>query len=143
MLLRQVAGVPGGRMLQPIPDSYCTHWWTAFFVDEAALTASRDEIVAALQHEGLTPAGSYEKYDLIGTRLFQQRVARPWLNDRRRMYPFVQPDGREYTYSLEDTPTHRAILRCGIMFGLSTWYTDQDVAETAAGVRKVFEAYAR
>jgi len=59
------------------------------------------------------------------------------------MYPFVQPDGREYTYSLDDTPTHKEILACGMRGGMNAWYSDNDIEETAAGILKVFDAYAR
>ena len=83
-------------MLEPIAGGYHTCLWTALFVEAGAVTATRDIIVKAIQAEGID-ADSYGRYDLISTGLFQSRVARPWLRDERRMYPFVQPDGREYT----------------------------------------------
>jgi len=142
MLRKRLRPLKGARVLEPIDDSYATYWWTALFVDERATTASRDELVAAIQAEGVSMA-SGQSYDLIGTRLFQERVARPWLKDQRRMYPFVQPDGREYTYSLDDTPTHKEILACGMRGGMNAWYSDNDIEETAAGILKVFDAYVR
>lgn len=137
-----LADLPGGRLLEPIPDSYSTYWWTAVFIEEDALTATRDELVGALQAEGLN-VNSYGQYDLINTRLFQTRDARPWLQDDRRYYPFHQPDGRTYTYSLDQTPNHQRILQTGIMVSMNTFYTEQDIEETAQGFRKVFAAFAR
>ncbi len=132
----------GARLMQPIPGGYSTYWWTALFVDEGAVTVSRDQIVKALEAEGLTMI-AYAKYDLIETRLFETRVTRPWLSDSRRMYPFVQPDGRSYTYSLDQVPVHKSLLAKGITFSFNRFYTDLDIDETAQGVLKVFEAYAK
>lgn len=86
---------------------------------------------------------SYGKYDLIQKPLFQNRQARPWLKDARSSFPFDQPDGRSYHYSVEQTPTHKKALETGLMMGLTCFCTDQDIAETATGIRKVFETYIR
>lgn len=141
-LRQRLQPLKGGHLMPMLPDSYATYWWVALFVDAAALTVGRDQVAAALQAEGL-PWWSYGKYDLIQAPLFQTRLARPWLKDDRRFYPFVQPDGRSYTYSLDQTPTHKQILGCGIQFSFNRFFTDQDIDETAAGVLKVFDAYAK
>lgn len=141
-LYARLEGLQGGRLMDRLPGAYCTYWWTTLFVDAAALTVGRDQIAAALQAEGV-PFGSYGKYDLIQAGLFQKRVVRPWLDDERRHYPLVQPDGRSYTYSLDQTPTHRQILECGLQFSFGRFHSEQDIEETAAAVQKVFAAYAR
>ena len=141
-LSRQLEGLRGARLMGALPDAYSTYWWTALVVDPAAVTASRDEIVGALQAEGLR-VNSYGQYDLIQTPLFQTRVARPWLADERRFYPFVQPDGRSFTYTLAATPTHRRLLETAIQIAMNASYTDRDMDETAAGIRKVVETYSR
>lgn len=137
-----IAGVRGCRILKPIPGGYSTYWWTVLIVDETKLTATRDRVVQALQAEGIS-ASSYSKYDLIQKPLFRKRIARPWLKGPRRMYPFVQPDGRSYTYGLDQTPVHARLLQTAIMVHIGSFYTDRDVRETAAAIRKVFGAYAR
>ena len=139
-LTTQLRGLPGARLLQPIAGGYATYWWTTLFVDAATVNVSRDELVKALQAEGLS-INSYGKYDRINSGLLQTRVARPWLTDARRQYPFVQPDGRSYEYRLADTPTHQRILADGIMLTIGRFYTDRDIDETAAGIQKVFAAY--
>jgi dTDP-4-amino-4,6-dideoxygalactose transaminase len=142
-LRARLADLRGGALLSPIAGGYATYWWTVLFVDSAGVSASRDEIVQALQAEGLNTY-SYGQYDLIQRRLFQDRIMRPWLADRERaMYPFVQPDGRAYTYSFDDTPVHRKILDCAITVSVNTHFTDSDIDETADGILKVFTAYAR
>ena len=141
-LYRRLAGIRGARILRPIAGGYSTYWWTLLLTDERQLTVGRDQIVAALQAEGVS-ASSYGKYDLIQKPLFQKRIARPWLTGRRRMYPFVQPDGRSYTYGYESTPVHAHLLKTAIMVSLGVSYTDRDVREMALGIRKVFDVYAR
>jgi len=139
-LMAKLLGVPGTQILQPIAGGYASYWWTTLFVDEAAVTASRDQLVKALQAEGLN-AYSLGKYDRITSGLMQTREVRPWLTDARRQYPFVQPDGRSYEYKLSDTPTHQRILAVGIGIGIGRFYSDTDIDETAAGIHKVFAAY--
>lgn len=141
-LRQRVGDLLGGKMLQPIPGGYSTYWWTALFVDPEHLSVDRDEVVKAIQAEGIG-VGSYSKYDLIQKGLFQRRIVRPWLSGARAGYPFLQPDGRSYEYSLAQTPIHGQALETGMMLPVSCYWSDQDVEETAAGIRKVFEAYAR
>ena len=136
----KLAGLRGGRLLKGLPESYSTYWWTALFVDEAALTVGRDKVTEALQAEGVS-CYSYGKYDLIQARLFQERVARPWAAPKLRQYPFVQPDGRSYTYSLDQTPVHQRALKTGIQITMNRFYTDQDMDEVAAAIHKVLGAF--
>lgn len=142
LLTMKLADLPGAEIVQTIPGGYSSYWWTVLIVDEGAMTASRDDIVAALQAEGVG-ASSYGGYDLISKPIFQQRLVRPWLEDERKFYPFRQPDGREYFYSLEQTPIHAELLRTAIQLHLGRFFSDQDVAEMAAGIQKVFRAYCR
>ena len=139
-LVAKLQGLPGAQILQPIAGGYASYWWTTLFVNESAVTGDRDQLVKALQAEGLN-AYSLGKYDRITSGLMQTREVRPWLKDARRQYPFVQPDGRSYEYHLSDTPTHQRILAVGIGIGIGRFYSDQDIDETAAGIQKVFAAY--
>ena len=135
-------GLPGATMLAPIDGGYSTYWWSALLVDLDRVSVSRDELVSALQAEGIATE-AYGRYDLLATRLFQTRLVRPWLSGERAMYPFVQPDGRSYTYSYDDTPNHRRLLGSTISLQIKASYTDQDVEETIAGITKAFSALAR
>lgn len=137
-----LGNLTGAKIVQAIPGGYASYWWGLLIVDESQLTATRDELVKAMQAEGLAVA-TYGKYDLINAPLFQERIVRPWLTDERKHYPFVQPDGRSYVYRLDDTPMHRRLLDTGVMLMIGAFHTDADVDETAAGARKVFAAYAK
>jgi perosamine synthetase len=138
-----LSALAGAQLVRVVPDGYSSYWWTVLWVDETQLTASRDQVVAALQAEGLTICATYAKYDLIQAPLFQTRQVRPWLPDARSAYPLLQPDGRDYRYSLQTTPRHQRMLESGIAIWLNTFHTLQDMQETAAGILKVFRAYAR
>lgn len=131
----------GAKMVQPIDGAYATYWWTAIFIDPAAVTVSRDRIVEALGAEGIACGAMGNS--LYQTPLFQERIVRPWLEDDRKYYPLSQPDGREYFYSIDDTPRHKRMMQTGVQLGLNTFYTDQDIEETARGILKVLAAYAR
>ena len=139
-LERRLKGLKGGRMMQALPGGYSTYWWTLVEVDPSVMNAGRDEIVSALQAEGIN-AVSFGRYDLIQNRLFQERVVRPWLADDRRFYPLVQPDGRSYTYSVDQTPVHRRILHNGIQIAMNRFYTETDIDEIAEAILKVFRAF--
>ncbi len=143
LLYRRVGDLPGGTLTPRIPGAYATYWWTNILTEPRRLRVDRDTLITALRAEGV-PAGSYGKYDLIQKPLFQKRIVRPWLKGARARYPFIQPDGRSYTYDYARLPWHRRMLEHAIMiqaFGQSR--TEQNIREIAAGIRKVFHAYAR
>ena len=141
-LRNRLADLPGARRIEPIPGAYCTYWWTVVFIEPDRFTVGRDALVSALAAEGVA-CGNYGKYDLIGRPLFQKRIARPWLAGDRALYPFVQPDGRSYTYSHEQTPVHKQTLARGIMVSVNAFYTERDMEAVALAFRKVLGAYAR
>lgn len=141
-LRQKLAGLQGVRMLDAIPGGYATYWWIALFLDLDRLTTSRDEIVSAIAAEGVS-CGSMGQYDLIQAKIFQERVARPWLNDERRFYPFKQPDGRDYTYTLDATPRHKRMIETGLMVSIDKFHTDLDIDEAAHGVTKVLSHFLR
>ena len=53
----------------------------------------------------------------------------------------MQPDGRNYTYALSKTPVHKKMLETGMMLNIGSFYTDQDIIETADAIRKVIGVY--
>lgn len=143
LFYRLAGNLPGGALTPRLPGAYATYWWTVILTEPDRLTVDRDTLVAALQAEGVS-ASSYGKYDLVQKPLFQKRVARPWLKGNRALYPFVQPDGRSYTYDYRQLPGHRHMLDHGIMLNVfGAFRTTQNIRETAVALRKVFKAYAR
>ncbi len=140
---RLLRDLPGCGLVPVLPGGYGTYWWTILRIDPRRLTAGRDRILKALQAEGV-PADTYGKYDLIQKPVFQTRLARPWMKGATRFYPFIQPDGRSYTYGYDSVPVHKKLLDTAIMIRcFKRFYTEQNVRETAAGIRKVFTAFGR
>ena len=143
LLARLLKNLPGAELTPSLPNGYSSCWWGNILTHPRQLKADRDTIVKALKAEGV-PAGSYGRYDLIQKKLFQTRLARPWLKGVKRLYPFVQPDGRSYTYDYSALPFHRRLLDEGIMIhAVKQFHTEQNIREVAAGIRKVFAAYAK
>ncbi len=136
----KLQGLRGARLIPAVPGAYSTYWWSALLTEPERLEGKREDWVKALQAEGLN-LSSYGGYDLIQRPLFRERVVRPWLEAPRNRYPFVQPDGREYTYDYGPTPTHKRLIDTAITLSVGAGYTDADVDETAAGVHKVFNAF--
>jgi len=135
-------GLPGGRMAPQSEGAYSSYWWSMLLVDVEKMSVGRDELIKAIQAEGVG-VDSSQRYDLVQFDLYKKRVVRPWLPEPLNQYPFTQPDGREYHYSIDDLPRQKQIMATGIRININTFYSDQDVDETAAGIWKVFEAYAK
>ncbi len=143
LLSRLLTELPGGQVTPVIPGGASTYWWTNILLEPRRLSVPREKILSALQAEGV-PAGSYGRYDLIQKPVFQTRLARPWLKGVKRLYPFVQPDGRSYTYGYEDLPVHRKLLDQAIMIHcFNRFHTERDIRDVAAGIRKVFNAFSK
>jgi dTDP-4-amino-4,6-dideoxygalactose transaminase len=141
-LRAKLEGVPGVDLVPPLPSAECSYKWIILQVKEDELSVDRQQVASALQAEGIS-CSSYDGYDLIRKPLFQERVVRPWMATREgRMFPFVQPDGREYTYNVDDMHNHRRAMEIGIVITIDTFYTDTDIEEVAAGIWKVLNAYA-
>lgn len=143
LLEKLLKNLPGVELPTCLPGGYSTYWWSCLLLRPRQLKADRATILKALQAEGV-PANSYGKYDLIQKPVFQTRLARPWLKGAKGMYPFVQPDGRSYTYDYQAVPVHRRLLDNAIMIhGFNRFHTEQNIREMAAGIRKVFSFYAK
>lgn len=128
--------IPGLDMIGSDAGGYGTYWWCLMTMDASAFTCSRDHFVKAFAAEGVM-AGSFSQYDLIQKPLFRDRIAKPWLSGKAAMYPFVQPDGREYVYSVATTPNHKRLLDCGIQITLKSYFSDQDIEEMILAAQKV------
>ncbi len=142
LLYRSVSDLPGAALMPRIEGAYATYWWSNILIEPDRFPVGRDALTAALQAEGV-PAGSYGHDDLIQKPLFQKRIVRPWLKGNRARYPFVQPDGRSYTYDYSQLPVHAHLIKHAIMIhGFSAFTTPGNIREYAAGIHKVFTAYA-
>ncbi len=141
MLTGLIADVPGIAPPKVLDGCESTNWYYMFRVDEGLLGVRRDEVVAALQAEGL-PASFYLK-----------RVDQMELFQRMSIYP-PRDDGFVCPYDLPQYPPGRlaydaaacpnvdGVLRTAIIVQVNEFYSDEDIRQTAAAIRKVARTFA-
>ncbi|MGG4095567.1 DegT/DnrJ/EryC1/StrS family aminotransferase [Paenibacillus lautus] len=113
-----------------IPEaSTCTYWFYMFRLVLENLTCSREEFCAALSAEGITNRMGYIPDVLYMQPLFQQKQAYPGST-----FPFELSDVH---YARGDCPHAEAILETAVQVPLNEFYTNQDVQDMIAAIRKV------
>ena len=136
MLTRLIEDLPG--VLPPVitPGAESSNWYYMMRIDPAVLGAARDEFLKALTAEGL-PAGMYLKR-VDQYPLFQKMSIHPPRKDGLVLPydPPVYPPGR-LKYRREDCPNVEAVLSTAIIIQMREFYSDRDIRETAAAIRKV------
>jgi perosamine synthetase len=125
-------GAPGIHPPRVPPGGYATYWFYLFRVDEEALGVSTDQFAEALRAEGV-PAGAH----YIGKCVYEY----PALGVGRWALGSQSP--YDPTTQRPCCPNAEAILRTGIIVPIHQAYTETDIEETAAAIRKVACHYAR
>ena len=140
LLTRLIADVPGVLPPGITPGAESSNWYYMMRVDEKTLGVSRDDFLKALQAEGV-PAGMYLR-----------RVDQYPLFRNMSIYP-PQKDGFVAPYDLpvykpgriryrrSDCPNVDLVLRTALIVPMCEFYSDRDIRETAAAIRKVAEYY--
>ncbi|MDQ1910679.1 DegT/DnrJ/EryC1/StrS family aminotransferase [Paenibacillus sp. GD4] len=113
----------------------CTYWFYMFRLREEELTCTREEFCQALTAEGIPNRAGYIPDVCYMQPLFQQRQA--YLGSH---FPFDQSD---VSYDRGLCPEAERILQTAVQIPLSEFYTEQDVEEIIAALRKVAGSYAR
>lgn len=114
-------------------DSKCTYWFYMFRLVEEKLSCSREEFCAALSAEGITNRMGYIPDVVYMQPIFQNKQA--YLGSH---FPF---DLSEVSYRRGDCPNAEAILQTAVQVPLNEFYTDKDIEETIAAIRKVVLYY--
>lgn len=132
-----IADLPGLHRHEITPGGYCSYWFTGIRIDPAAAGVGTEQFVEALQAEGID--GAWMGYsNLLTTDLFLKRNAYQGSH-----FPFEGgPHGISYHYSPQDCPTVAAIERTMIHLPIKESFSDQDIDEMMAAVRKVSAWYA-
>lgn len=113
----------------------CTYWFYMFRVDETQLTCTRREFCQALEAEGIPNMEGYIPDVVYMQPLFQNRTAY-----RNSHFPF---DLTGMTYEQGDCPEAEAILQTAVRVNINEFYTDQDIDDIIAGIRKVVSYYSK
>lgn len=123
-----------GRVIDGVESSY---WFLFLKVDVSRLTVSKDRFAEAVQAEGLEVAASYDHivYDA------------PWLRDRQTFghsgYPWSATPRGQSIDDDECCPNARTAIASHMLVFLHEGWTDREVEDLAAALRKVERAFGR
>ncbi len=132
-LTEGISGLTGVNPLEERKGGRCTYWFYMFRIDPAELGAGRDEFVAALKAEGVACEPGYTADVMYRYRLFRERSAYP-----HSEYPFRDPvSGKLVEYPDGLCPEAERIVDTCVWMPINEHFTETDIDETAAGVRKV------
>jgi len=135
---RITEGISGLKGISPhrVPDGgECTYWFYMLRVNEEELSCTRDEFSQALAAEGIPNSAGYIPDVVYMQPLFQKRQA--YLGSH---FPF---DLTGITYERGLCPNAERILQTAIRFGVSEFYTEQDIEDIIRAIRKVANHYAK
>ncbi len=120
-----------------LPDCECSWWFYMLRVDEAKLGTTRGEFVKALQAEGVPAFEGYIPSCVYQYDMFKNRTVYP--GDTR--YPFDGVHGEPISYNDGDCPVAEEALKTCVKLQVNEFYTEQDLEETIAAIRKVCAYY--
>jgi dTDP-4-amino-4,6-dideoxygalactose transaminase len=130
-----ISGLQGIAPHRVTDGGECTYWFYMLRVNEAELSCTRDEFSQALAAEGIPNSAGYIPDVVYMQPLFQKRQA--YLGSH---FPF---DLTGITYERGLCPNAERILQTAIRFGVSEFYTEQDVEDIIRAIRKVANHYAK
>ncbi|MFD0867618.1 UDP-4-amino-4-deoxy-L-arabinose--oxoglutarate aminotransferase [Chlamydia abortus] len=124
-----IQGLPGISPHRITEGGESSYWFYMLRIKEEELTCTREEFCEALKAEGIPNTPGYIKTVVYLQSLFQERHAYPGSH-----YPF---DLTGITYEKGLCPTAEQILDTAVRLSVDEFYTDQDVEDIIAGIRKV------
>lgn len=134
-LTEQIKDLPGISAHKITEGGESSYWFYMFRIDEDQLTCTRNEFSKALAAEGIPNSAGYIPDVVYMQSLFQKRQAYVGSN-----YPFSLSD---VSYERGLCPTAEKILQTAIRVQINEFFTEQDMEEMAAGIRKVALHYAK
>lgn len=134
-LTTELRGLPGIAVHEVKPEIECTYWFYMLRLRLEELTCTREAFCAALAAEGVPNMMGYIPAVMYKQPMFQKRQA--YLGSH---FPF-ELTGATYEEGL--CPVAEDILATAVRLPIHEFYTPQDMAETAAAIRKVASYYAK
>lgn len=134
MLSALIKGVPGVLPHGVRPGGKCTYFGYLGRFKPEMFSVGPDQLRKALNAEGIPAWKKYEQpmhlYDLFTKKNAYQRSH----------FPF-EGTGRDYSYGPGQCPEAEALIPVQLGLPVNEFFTEKDIEETAAGIRKVAEAY--
>ena len=129
--------LPGIYTPKVHPDCESSYWFYLIRVDEKELKTTRSEFVKALKAEGLKATEGYIEQCVYEMDMFTNKTAYSEMK-----CPFSCPFyGREIEYKKGICPNAEEILDTCVKIIVNEFFTQQDLEETIAGIRKVCNYY--
>lgn len=135
-LTERIKDVPGIDAHAVAEGGKCTYMYYAGRIRPAELTVDLDRFIAALNAEGV-PAFKVYSSPVYRYGLFRDRTVYPG-----SAFP-LEGTGQSYRYDKGLCPVAEAVVDTSFSLPVSEFFTEQDLEETAAAVRKVARAYLR
>ncbi|WP_135553564.1 DegT/DnrJ/EryC1/StrS family aminotransferase [Paenibacillus cymbidii] len=130
-----IAGLPGIVPRRVVEGAESSYWFYMLRLEEEKLGCTREQFSAALTAEGITNSGGYLLRPIYGSAMFQRRTAYAGSH-----FPF---DLTGATYPPGLCPEAERILQTCVTMPLNEFYTEQDIDDIIAGIRKVALYYGR
>jgi perosamine synthetase len=128
-----IKDIPGIMPHQVTTDGRCTYWFYMFTIEPTVLSCSRDEFAEALQAEGIDCSAGYIPQPVYMQPMFQKREAYTGSH-----FPFNLSD---IVYDEGLCPAAEHILKHAIRVPINEFFSDQDIEDMIAGIRKVAAHY--
>ncbi len=132
--IKDLPGITPHVVLDGCESSY---WFYMLRVDEKKAGVNRDTFSEALNAEGIPCSAGYIPTCVYEYDLFQNKNAFDGTH-----VPFDSPYyGKEVDYHKGLCPVAEEILETAVRLNVNEFYTDQDLADTIAAIRKVANYY--
>lgn len=128
-----IGRLPGIQAHHVEPGNECTYWFYMFRLNLDELTCTRTEFCKALEAEGIPNMEGYIPDVVYMQPLFQKRTAYP-----NSHYPFELTG---ITYERGLCPNAESILQTAVRLPVNEFYTEKDIDDMIAGIRKVASFY--
>ncbi|NLM77577.1 MAG: DegT/DnrJ/EryC1/StrS family aminotransferase [Ruminococcaceae bacterium] len=136
-LTRGISGLPGIYPPMVLPENKSSYWFYMLRIDENEAGVSREDFCAALQAEGVPCSAGYIPTCVYAYPLFKNLSAYPGTHS-----PFDSPHyNRKITYEDGLCPNAEKILTTAVRLSVNEHYTDQDLDEVIAAIRKISAYY--
>jgi perosamine synthetase len=134
-LRERIADLTAVRLGKVIEGAESAYWFLFIWVDLARISVSKEQFARALAAEGVPANASYDHI----------AYEAPWLRDRQTLgnsgYPWSAfPHARDLDYT-NSCPNARAAIDSHLMVSFHEGWTEREVEDLAAALRKVEQAY--
>ena len=133
MLTEGIKDLPGVTPHVVKEGNKSSYWFYMYRIDPDAFTVDVDTYIEALNAEGLPCVKGYIHACIYEYGLFQNKTAYPGTHAPFDSHYY----GREISYPKGICPVAESILQTGVKFSINEFYSEQDIKDMIAAIRKV------